>query len=129
MHVATAPAPEQDIDALGRIHQGLKAAGLCPVEHYVDAGYVTPAAIAKSAQHFGIALIGPVRPDTKAALHPGFTKAEFSIDWASRTVDRQPEFLNHPFWKRVDAIALLVPAGTLASGVGNWPGSAWRAGA
>ena len=86
VHVATAPAPEQDIDALKRIHQGLAASGLHPLEHYVDAGYTTPAAIASSARDFGIALIGPVRPDTRAALHPGFTKAQFSIDWASRTV-------------------------------------------
>jgi hypothetical protein len=36
VHVATAPAPEQDIDALGRIRQGLAATGLHPVEHYAE---------------------------------------------------------------------------------------------
>ena len=68
VHVATA---EQDIDAVERIHQGLAANGLRPMEHYVDAGYVTPAVIAASAERFGIALVGPVRPDARAALHPG----------------------------------------------------------
>jgi transposase len=98
VHVATAPAPEQDIDALKRIHQGLEANGLHPVEHYVDAGYATPAAIAKSAERFGIALVGPVRPDTKASAHRGFTKADFTIDWSSRTVTC-PNGNTSPPWK------------------------------
>jgi hypothetical protein len=97
VHVATAPAPEQDIDALERIHRGLAAAGLHPAEHYVDTGYVTPAVIA-SADRFGITLVGPVRPDTKAATHPGFTKADFTIDWAARTVTC-PNGATSPPWK------------------------------
>ena len=92
VQMATAPAPEQDIDAVERIHQGLTSAGPRPVEHYVDAGYVTPAVIAKSANRFGIALIGPVRPDTRAALHPGFAESYRvpSIDPTSCSICRVP---------------------------------------
>jgi hypothetical protein len=86
VHVVTQPAPAQDIDAVDRIHEGPAAAGLHPVEHFVDAAYVTPAAIARSAEDFGIALVGPVRADPHAAQHPGFTKAGFRIDWEARTV-------------------------------------------
>lgn len=45
VHVATTPAPEQDIDALERIHADLTARSLAPAEHLVDGGYVTPATI------------------------------------------------------------------------------------
>lgn len=59
VHVVTTPAPEQDIDAVDRIHNGLGAVGLRPFEHFVDAGYTTPAAIHAAAEMHGIDLVGP----------------------------------------------------------------------
>jgi transposase len=113
VHVVTQPAPEQDIDALDRIHTGLAAEGLHPVEHFVDAAYVTPATIHRSAEHFGIALIGPVRADPHATRHPGFTKADFVIDWETHTVTC-PNNVTSPPWKPTStdghpAISVLFP--------------------
>lgn len=41
VHVATRPAPVQDINTVNDIHAGLTASGLTPVEHLVDSGYIT----------------------------------------------------------------------------------------
>ncbi|MFI0451257.1 IS1182 family transposase [Actinomadura sp. 6N118] len=98
VHVATRPAPVQDIDALDDIHAGLAACGLAPCEHLVDAGYVTPATIHHAALTWGITLIGPVRIDPRAAERPGFTKADFQIDWQARTLTC-PRGITSPPWK------------------------------
>ncbi|MFF8844381.1 transposase [Streptomyces sp. NPDC015127] len=61
VQVTTRPAPEQDIDALDRIHQGLTRQGFQPAEHVVDSGYISPDSIHHAAEHWGIALFGPRR--------------------------------------------------------------------
>lgn len=45
VHVATTPAPEQDISVVDSIHSALARRGLAPWNHLVDSGYVTPEAI------------------------------------------------------------------------------------
>lgn len=39
-----------------------------------------------------------MRPDTRAALHPGFSKDQFSIDWNTRTVTCPNGYASPP-WK------------------------------
>lgn len=113
VQVVTTAAPVQDIDALDRIHEGLTAVGMRPSEHFVDAGYVTPAGIRDAEEHYAIALIGPVRADPQAAKHPGFTKADFTIDWDTHTVTC-PNGVDSPPWKSTSsdghpAISVLFP--------------------
>ncbi|MFJ2008695.1 hypothetical protein [Streptomyces chartreusis] len=67
VQVTTRPAPEQDIDALEAIHQSLARQQFTDLEHFVDAGYVTPESIDQAARAHGITLTGPVR----AAAPPG----------------------------------------------------------
>ncbi|MFE5537456.1 IS1182 family transposase [Streptomyces sp. NPDC056492] len=98
VHVTTRPAPEQDIDALDSIHQGLARQEFQNLEHFVDAGYVTPESIERSAQVHGFVLTGPVRPDPRARDHPGFTKADFTPDWEARTLTCPRGVTSHP-WK------------------------------
>ncbi|MFD3557130.1 hypothetical protein ACFWWA_34275 [Streptomyces goshikiensis] len=64
VHVATTPAPEQDIDTLEQIHAGLAARDLAPAEHLVDGGYTRAAQTAKSRT---------------AKRVPGFTASQVSI--------------------------------------------------
>jgi transposase len=96
VHVLTRPAPVQDIDALEAIHAGLATSGLTPVEHLVDAGYVTPDIIHHTAQRWNIALIGPVRADPRGRA--GFTKEDFHINWDDHTVTC-PNGITSPPWK------------------------------
>lgn len=85
VQVMTHPAPEQDTDALDAIHQALVRQGCTGLEHFVDAGYVTPEP-SQAAHAQGFVLTGPVRPDPRAREHPGFTKADFVPDWEARTL-------------------------------------------
>ncbi|QXJ25972.1 transposase [Actinomadura graeca] len=98
VHVVTRLAPEQDIDALEAIHQGLAARDLAPCEHLVDGGYVTPDAMHHAATRWGITLLGPVRADPRGAQRPGFTKADFHIDWQAHTLTC-PRGVTSPPWK------------------------------
>ncbi|GAA2021228.1 hypothetical protein GCM10009839_17650 [Catenulispora yoronensis] len=45
-----------------------------------------PAAIRDAEDHYAIALIGPVRADPQATKRPGFTKADFTINWDTGTM-------------------------------------------
>ncbi|MBG0822845.1 IS1182 family transposase [Planomonospora sp. ID91781] len=96
VHVATRPAPEQDIDALDAIHAALSAQGLTPAEHVVDTGYITPDVIHHAAVRWGISLLGPVRSDPRA--RPGFAKQDFHIDWRAHTLTC-PRGVTSPPWK------------------------------
>lgn len=68
------------------IHQGLVRQGFTELEHFVDAGYVTPASIDQAARTHGFVLTGPVRPGPRAREHPGAAKAAFTPDWQARTL-------------------------------------------
>jgi len=94
-----------------RIHRGLAAVGLHPTEHLVDAGYTTSAAIHAAAEYHGIVLIGPIRADPQAAKHPGFAKADFTIDWETRTMTC-PNGVVSPPWKPTTSD--VVPGGVRA---------------
>jgi transposase len=98
VQVMTRPAPEQDIDALEAIHQSLARQQFTDLEHFVDAGYVTPESIDQAARAHGITLTGPVRADPRAQDHPGFTKADFIPDWQARTLTCPRGITSHP-WK------------------------------
>ncbi|WAZ26963.1 transposase [Streptomyces cinnabarinus] len=98
VQVMTHPAPEQDIDALDAIHQALVRQGFIGLEHFVDAGYVTPESIHQAAHAHGFVLTGPVRRDPRAREHPGFTKADFVPDWEARTLTC-PRGVTSPPWK------------------------------
>ncbi len=54
VQVTTRPAPEQDIDALEQIHQDLLRQGFTDLEHFVDAGYITPESIDQAARTHGV---------------------------------------------------------------------------
>ncbi|MFI1035793.1 transposase [Streptomyces sp. NPDC020951] len=86
VQLITQAAPEQDIGVLDDIHQGLASQGFADLEHFVDAGYVTPESIDQAARAHGFTLTGPVRPDPRARDHPGFTKTDFTPDWDARTL-------------------------------------------
>ncbi|MER5600132.1 transposase [Streptomyces sp. NPDC002265] len=98
VQVTTRPAPEQDIDALEQIHQDLVRQGFTDLEHFVDAGYITPESIDRAARTHGVVLTGPVRADPRAREHPGFTKADFTPDWQARTLTCPRGVTSHP-WK------------------------------
>ena len=98
VHVLTTPAPEQDVEALDRVHTALAARSLLPAEHLVDTGYLTPQAIHHASVVHGIGMVGPVREDPRAKEHPGFTKDDFTIDWKARTVTC-PQGVVSPPWK------------------------------
>jgi hypothetical protein len=57
-HVETAPAPVVDRDALNTIHDGLKAKGMLPDTHLVDAGYVAADQLVSSRRNYGVTLLG-----------------------------------------------------------------------
>jgi hypothetical protein len=80
VHVLTTPAPEQDVDALDRIHTDLATRGLQPAEHLVDSGYLTPDGMHRAVTEHGIAMVGPIRLDPRAGQRPGFAKENFTID-------------------------------------------------
>ncbi|MGW9209721.1 transposase [Embleya sp. NPDC055664] len=85
VHVATTPAPEQDVDALERIHADLAARDLAPVDHMVDGGYTTPTTIHRARTEYGVDLVGPVRLAPTSRAHPGFDKEDFHPNWDAKT--------------------------------------------
>jgi transposase len=86
VHVATSPAPVQDVELTAPIHRALAAKGLLPSTHVVDAGYVDAGLVIASQAEHGIELLGPMRPDTswQAKAAQGFDTAAFRIDWEAR---------------------------------------------
>ncbi|WP_157591564.1 transposase [Saccharothrix syringae] len=98
VHVLTTPAPEQDVDALDRVHTALKGQGMLPAEHLVDTGYLTPRGIHRATTVHGVTMVGPVREDSRAGERPGFAKDDFSIDWEAMTATC-PQGIVSPPWK------------------------------
>ncbi len=86
IHVDTTPATTADGHRLLPIQQALQAKDLAPAEHLVDTSYVSADHLVQSAAD-GIALVGPVPPDTSwQARDNGLNLACFTIDWSSQTV-------------------------------------------
>ena len=87
-HVETTPAPVVDRDALEDIHEALKAKGLLPDTHLVDAGYVAADQLVASRKK-GVTLLGPAPKDYQwqAQSGEGFTLQDFLLDWDRRSGD------------------------------------------
>jgi transposase len=82
-HVATTSAPTADGVVTPVVHQALQRTHLLPATHLVDTGYLDAQLLATSQQEYGVALLGPVRPDVKwqAQAGEGFDAQSFVIDW------------------------------------------------
>jgi transposase len=86
--VATTVAPVDDGTMLAPIQQALADRGLVPDQQLVDTAYVDAATLVASQTTHGVALVGPVRPDTswQAQTADGLTQEHFAIDWAAQQV-------------------------------------------
>jgi IS5 family transposase len=82
-HVETTPAPVVDQDALDSIHDGLKAKGLLPDTHLVDAGYVAADQLVASRRTYDVTLLGPAPQNYQWQTQSGegFTLQDFIFDW------------------------------------------------
>jgi transposase len=82
-HVETTPAPVVDRDALDTIHDGLKAKGLLPNTHLVDAGYVAADQLVASRRNYGVTLLGPAPQNYQWQTQSGegFTLQDFIFNW------------------------------------------------
>ncbi len=82
-HVEITPAPVVDRDALDTIHDGLKAKGLLPDTHLVDAGYVAADQLVASRRNYGATLLGPAPQNYQWQTQSGdaFTLQDFIFDW------------------------------------------------
>lgn len=87
-HVETTPATTPDVALTEPIHADLAAHDLTPEVHLVDTAYVSAEQIVQSQDTYGIALIGPVPPDTswQARDGQGYDVAHFQIDWDQQQV-------------------------------------------
>jgi transposase len=83
--VAIVAAASYDGDALEAIQQRLKACGLAPTTHLVDAGYIRGETLAQS-QAAQVELLGPAPFDIYGARHKasGFSCEHFDIDFDKR---------------------------------------------
>nr|WP_046867571.1 hypothetical protein [Microvirga massiliensis] len=79
----TTPTPVVDRDALNTIHDGLKAKGLLPGTHLVDAGYVAADQLVASRRNYGVTLLGPPPQNYQWQTQSGeaFTLQDFIFDW------------------------------------------------
>ena len=84
-HVMTTPAHQSDVDQTEPIHAALKAKELLPSEHIVDAGYVDSSLVLTSRQHYGVELVGPMRPNGswQAKIAGGYSLDQFTINCAN----------------------------------------------
>jgi transposase len=86
IHVETTPAPTQDMEMTGTIHQALADKHLLPAEHTMDTGYVDGEHLVTSQNTYGVELLGPVTssPSWQARAGQGFDHAGFTIDWQAK---------------------------------------------
>ena len=86
VNVETTAASTSDFALVQTIHTHLAAHDLLPVEHIVDAGYVTADHLVTSRTEHAVDLLGPVPPDTswQATEQAGFETACFVLDWEAR---------------------------------------------
>jgi transposase len=82
-HVATTPATTIDVAMTATIQAELAAKDLLPAEHIVDSGYIDAELLVTSMREHTINLLGPVihDPSWQAKESPGFTAAQFALDW------------------------------------------------
>jgi len=82
-HVATTPATTIDVEMTAAIQAELAAKDLLPSDHLVDSGYIDAELLVSSTTEHAIDLLGPViaDPSWQAKESPGFTAAQFVVDW------------------------------------------------
>jgi len=87
-HVHTTPADVYEAMCTESIHKALTDKGVPPLEHLVDAGYVSAELLLRSRVHYGIDLIGPARinPSWQTKVEGAYTGEQFTIDWEKREV-------------------------------------------
>jgi len=82
-HVHTTQASVHEAMCTEPIERALVAKALPPEEHLVDAAYVSADLLVKSQQVYGIALIGPTRPDAnwQSRVEGAYRSDDFILDW------------------------------------------------
>ena len=87
-HVITTQAHQSDVAQTEPIHAALQAKALLPEQHIVDAGFVDANLIVTSQKHYGVELIGPVRPNVSwQAKTPGaYDISQFQVNWQTKRV-------------------------------------------
>lgn len=87
-NVETTASTTPDVAMTETIHEHLAEKDLLPGEHLIDAGYVDAQVLVTSEQEHGVAVIGPVPPDTswQARAGQGFDVACFAVDWQTQQV-------------------------------------------
>ena len=84
---ARSGAPVPDVAMTAPVHEALRAKGLLPEVHLVDAGYVDADLLVDAKAEHGIELVGPVRPDTswQAKAGEGYDISAFGVDWGRQS--------------------------------------------
>lgn len=87
-HVITTHAHQADVAQTEPIHAALQAKALLPEQHIVDAGFVDAHLLVTSQQQYGVALIGPVRPNVswQAKTPGGYDMSQFQVNWQRQRV-------------------------------------------
>ena len=86
--VETTPATTPDDHMLEPIHAALAEQALLPRDHLVDCGYTDSETLVKSAQDYGVHIVGPVAadPSWQAREGTGFDTSQFLVDWDQQVV-------------------------------------------
>lgn len=86
--VETTVATTPDGAVVGAIQQSLAERNLLPADHLMDTGYVDAEVLVTSQEQHGVAVCGPVPPDTtwQKRAGAGFDLACFIVDWEAEQV-------------------------------------------
>lgn len=87
-NVETTQAHISDVDQTEPIHQSLASITLLPDEHIVDAGYVDATLLVTSRKQYGVAVVGPVRPNAswQSQISGGYDISQFKVNWNTKRV-------------------------------------------
>ncbi|MDQ5812986.1 MAG: IS1182 family transposase, partial [Actinomycetota bacterium] len=99
VHTDTTPANVHEAMRTAPIHEALAPKGLAPSEHLVDSAYVSADDLISAHEPYGIALIGPARPEQswQSRTEDAFSAADFAVEW-DRRVARCPEGQESTGW-------------------------------
>lgn len=87
-HVITTHGHQTDLGQTEAVHQALEAKELLPAEHLVDTAYVDSPLMLNSKPRYGIALVGPMRPNVswQANVDGSYDLSKFRINWKAQKV-------------------------------------------
>lgn len=87
-NVETTQAHFSDVDQTEPIHKSLDNKRLLPREHIVDAGYVDATLLVTSSKQYGVAVVGPVRPNVswQSKIPGGYDISQFKVNWNTKRV-------------------------------------------